>query len=216
VILVNLLPHREAARKRRREAFFATLGLAAIAGLLICGAVYSWYLTQIETQRGKNLFLKTEITRLEEQIKEISTLQAEITALRARQNAVEDLQGNRNLPVYLLTELVRQLPDGVYINSMKQDNQSVQITGVAQSNERVSELLRNFSNNSPYLSKPDLIEITAGSVALSQRDQRRVANFSMRVALKRANDPKDPSSAASSPLPAATVKPVAAVSAAKA
>ena len=216
MILVNLLPHREAARKRRREAFIATLGLAAIAGLLISGAVYSWYLTQIESQRGKNLFLMTEITRLEGQIKEISTLQAEIAALRARQNAVEDLQGNRNLPVYLLTELVKQLPDGVYINSMKQDNQSVQITGVAQSNERVSELLRNFSNNSPFLSKPELIEITAGSVALTPRDQRRVANFSMRVALKRASDPKAAASAASSALPASAVKPVAAASAAKA
>lgn len=215
MILVNLLPHREAARKRRREAFFATLGLAAIAGLLISGAVYSWYLTQIEAQRGKNLFLKTEITLLEGQIKEISTLQAEITALRARQNAVEDLQGNRNLPVYLLTELVKQLPDGVYINSMKQDNQSVQITGVAQSNERVSELLRNFSNNSPFLSKPELIEITAGTVALTPRDQRRVANFSMRVALKRASDPKAASSAASVALPATTAKPVATASTAK-
>ena len=216
MILVNLLPHREAARKRRREAFFATLGLAAIAGLLISGAVYSWYLTQIESQRGKNLFLKTEITRLEGQIKEISTLQAEIAALKARQNAVEDLQGNRNLPVYLLTELVKQLPDGVYITSMKQDNQNVQITGVAQSNERVSELLRNFSNNSPFLSKPELIEITAGSVALSPRDQRRVANFSMRVALKRASDPKAASSAAANSLPATTAKPVASASSVKA
>ena len=216
MILVNLLPHREAARKRRREAFFATLGLAAIAGLLISGAVYSWYLTQIETQRGKNLFLKTEITRLEGQIKEISTLQAEIAALKARQNAVEDLQGNRNLPVYLLTELVKQLPDGVYITSMKQDNQNVLITGVAQSNERVSELLRNFSNNSPFLSKPELIEITAGSVALSPRDQRRVANFSMRVALKRASDPKAASSAAANSLPATTTKPAAAASSVKA
>ena len=216
MILVNLLPHREAARKRRREAFFATLGLAAIAGLLISGAVYSWYLTQIESQRGKNLFLKTEITRLEGQIKQISTLQAEIAALKARQNAVEDLQGNRNLPVYLLTELVKQLPDGVYITSMKQDNQDVQITGVAQSNERVSELLRNFSNNSPFLSKPELIEITAGSVALSPRDQRRVANFSMRVALKRASDPKAASSAAANSLPATTAKPVASASSVKA
>ena len=216
MILVNLLPHREAARKRRREAFFATLGLAAIAGLLISGAVYSWYLTQIESQRGKNLFLKTEITRLEGQIKEISTLQAEIAALKARQNAVEDLQGNRNLPVYLLTELVKQLPDGVYITSMKQDNQNVQITGVAQSNERVSELLRNFSNNSPFLSKPELIEITAGSVALSPRDQRRVANFSMRVALKRASDPKAASSAAANSLPATTAKPAASASSVKA
>lgn len=214
MILVNLLPHREAARKRRREAFFATLGLAAIAGLLISGAVYSWYLTQIESQRGKNLFLKTEITQLEGQIKEISTLQAEIAALRARQNAVEDLQGNRNLPVYLLSELVKQLPDGVYINSMKQDNQSVLISGVAQSNERVSELLRNFSNNSPFLSKPELIEITAGSVALSPRDQRRIANFSMRVALKRSSDPKAAASAAGSELstPAGAVKPLAVTS----
>lgn len=208
MILVNLLPHREAARKRRREAFFATLGLAAIAGLLISGAVYSWYLTQIENQRGKNLFLKTEISRLEGQIKEISTLQAEIASLRARQNAVEDLQGNRNLPVYLLTELVKQLPDGVYINSMKQDNQTVLISGVAQSNERVSELLRNFSNNSLFLSKPELIEITAGTVALSPRDQRRVANFSMRVVLKRASDPKAAASA-----PASTAKPLAVASA---
>jgi type IV pilus assembly protein PilN len=196
VILVNLLPHREAARKRRREVFFATLGVAALIGVLICGAVYSWYLAQIETQRGKNNFLKTEITRLEGQIKDIATLQAEIAALRARQNAVEDLQGNRNMPVYLLSELVKQLPDGVYINSMKQENQSVLIVGVAQSNERVSELLRNLGNNSPWLTRPELIEITAGNVALSPRDQRRVSNFSMRVGLKRASDPKTPSSAA--------------------
>ena len=94
------------------------------------------------------------------------------------------------LPVYLLAELTKQLPDGVYINSMKQENQSVLITGVAQSNERVSEVLRNFSNNSVWLTKPELVEITAGNVTLSQRDQRRVANFSMRVGLKRPAVPK--------------------------
>ncbi|WP_457279734.1 PilN domain-containing protein [Polaromonas sp. P5_D5] len=190
MILVNLLPHREAARKRRREVFFATLGMAALIGGLICGAVYSWYLAQIEGQRGKNNFLKTEITRLEGQIKDIATLQAEISALRARQNAVEDLQGNRNLPVYLLSELVKQLPDGVYITSMKQDNQAVFITGVAQSNERVSELLRNLANNSAWLTRPELVEITASTVSLSARDQRRVSNFSMKIGLKRASDPK--------------------------
>jgi type IV pilus assembly protein PilN len=210
VILVNLLPHREAARKRRRELFFATLGFSAIVGLLISGAIYSWYLAQIDIQRGKNDFLKVEISRLDTQIKDIATLQAEIAALRARQNAVEDLQGNRNLPVYLLSELTRQLPEGVYLNSMKQDNQSVSITGVAQSNERVSEVLRNFSNNSAWLSKPELVEITAGNVALSQRDQRRVANFSMRVGLKRPAAPKS----ANASTPAAAVKPPAAVSAA--
>ena len=210
MILINLLPHREAARKRRREVFYATLGVAALAGVLISGAVYTWYLAQIESQQAKNNFLKTEITRLEGQIKDIATLQAEIAALRARQTAVEDLQGNRNLPVYLLSELVKQLPDGVYINSMKQDNQIVLITGVAQSNERVSELLRNLANNSPWLTRPELVEIVAGSVTLSQRDQRRVANFSMRVGLKRASDPKAASSAASS----AVAKPAPAASAA--
>lgn len=209
MILVNLLPHREAARKRRRETFFATLGVAALIGGLICGAVYSWYLAQIENQRSKNNFLKTEITRLENQIKEISTLQAEIAALRARQNAVEDLQGNRNLPVYLLSELVKQLPDGVYINSMKQDNQTVFITGVAQSNERVSELLRNLANNSPWLTRPELVEITASTVALTPRDQRRVSNFAMRIGLKRATAPKAPGSAPAAPgaAPAAAATP---------
>ncbi|MBW8721075.1 MAG: PilN domain-containing protein [Polaromonas sp.] len=219
MILVNLLPHREAARKRRREVFFAALGVSALIGGLICGAVYSWYLAQIETQRGKNNFLKVEITRLESQIKDIATLQAEIAALRARQNAVEDLQGNRNMPVYLLSELVKQLPDGVYINSMRQENQSVLIAGVAQSNERVSELLRNLSNNSPWLTRPELIEITASTLALTPRDQRRVSNFSMRVGLKRASDPKAASSAAAAATatavpaaPAAIAKPAAAAS----
>lgn len=188
MILINLLPHREAARKRRREAFFVALGVAVLIGGLLGGAVFSWYQAQISEQQGKNSFLTSEIKRLENQIKEIAGLQQEITALRARQNAVEDLQGNRNLPVYLLDELVRQLPDGVYITSMKQDNQIVLISGVAQSNERVSELLRNLSNNSPWLTRPELIEITGRSITLGARDQRRVSNFSMRVALRRATD----------------------------
>ena len=201
MILINLLPHREAARKQRREFFFVTLGVAVLLGGLISGGIYSWYQTQISSQKGNNTLLKTEITKLEGQIKDIAGLQQEIAALRARQNAVEELQGNRNLPVYLLTELVKQLPDGVYITSMKQDNQVVSITGVAQSNERVSELLRNLANNSPWLTRPDLVEITASSIALTPRDQRRVSNFSMRVSLKRATDPAK--TGASAPGPAA-------------
>ncbi len=198
MILVNLLPHREAARKRKREAFFVSLAISALVGGLICGGVYSWYQAKISDQQSKNTLLKTATKKLEDQIKDIATLQAEIASLRARQAAVEELQGNRNLPVYLLSELVKQLPDGVYISSMKQDNQNVLIVGVAQSNERVSELLRNLSNNSPWLSKPELIEITASTVTLTARDQRRVANFSMRVALKRVTDPaKSAGSAAS-------------------
>jgi type IV pilus assembly protein PilN len=200
VILINLLPHREAARKQKREYFFVTLGVAALLGGLMSGGIYSWYQTQISGQKDKNTLLKKEITKLEAQIKDIAGLQQEIAALRARQNAVEELQGNRNLPVYLLTELVKQLPDGVYITSMKQDNQLVLMTGVAQSNERVSELLRNLANNSLWLTRPELVEITASSLALTARDQRRVSNFSMRVSLKRASD--QPKVAASAALPA--------------
>ncbi len=188
MILINLLPHREAARKRRRETFYATLGASAVAGFLIAGGAYLWYQAQISSQQGKNSFLQAEIKKLEAEIKEISTLQAEIAALRARQQAVEDLQGDRNMPVHLLNELVRQLPDGVYLTSMKQDNQTVTLLGQAQSNERVSELLRNLGNNSPWLVKPELVEITSGNVNLSPRDQRRVANFTMRIGLKRPTD----------------------------
>lgn len=197
MILINLLPHREAARKRRREAFYAALGASAVAGLVVAGAIYLWYAAQISSQQSKNMVLQTEIKRLEGQIKDIATLQAEIAALRARQQAVEDLQADRNMPVHLLNELVKQLPDGVYVSSLKQENQTVTILGTAQSNERVSELLRNLGSNSPWLTKPELVEITAGSVTLSPRDQRRVANFNMRVRLLRASEAQKAAAAAS-------------------
>jgi type IV pilus assembly protein PilN len=197
VILINLLPHREAARKRKREAFYAALAGSAIAGGVIAGGIYLWYAAQISNQQSKNLVLQTENKRLDAQIKDIATLQAEIAALRARQQAVEDLQADRNMPVYLMNELVTQLPDGVYLTTVRQDNQVVFITGTAQSNERVSELLRNLAYKSHWLSKPELVEITAGSVSLSPRDQRRVANFNMRVRLLRASEAQKAAAAAS-------------------
>jgi type IV pilus assembly protein PilN len=188
MILINLLPHREAARKRRKEIFYATLGLAVGAGLLISALVYGWYQAQIASQNDKNQFLQTEIKKLEEEIKQVSTLEAEIAALRARQQAVEDLQGDRNLPVHLVTEMAKQLPDGVYIASFKQEGTSIQLTGVAQSQERVSELLRNLANNSPWLTRPELIEIVAANLALSPRDNRRVFNFNMKVQIRKPTD----------------------------
>ena len=195
MILINLLPHREAARKRRRDAFYATLGVSALMGGVIAGAIFLWYAAQISNQQGKNLVLQTEIKRLEGQIKDIATLQEEIAALRARQQAVEDLQADRNLPVHLLNELVRQLPDGVYVTSVKQENQIVSIQGMAQSNERVSELLRNLGNNSPWLTKPELVEIVAASVPLG-KEQRRVANFQMKIKLLRTSEAQKAAAAA--------------------
>lgn len=190
MILINLLPHREAACKRRRDLFNITLGASALAGALVAGAIFLWYQAAISEQQGINLALQTEIKKLEGQIKDIVGLEAEIAALRARQQAVENLQSDRNLPVHLLTELVNQLPDGVYISRMVQVDQLVTINGVAQSNERVSELLRNLSSNTPWFNKPELVEIVAGTVNLSARDQRRVSNFTIRVHLVRARDRK--------------------------
>lgn len=206
MILINLLPHREASRKRRRENFYATLGAAALLGCLLAGAAYLWFEARIASQQAKNSYLTSEIKKLEVEIKEISTLQAEIAALRARQIAVEDLQGDRNLPVHLLNELVRQMPDGVYLSTMKQDNQTVTLQGMAQSNERVSELLRNLGNNSPWLVKPELVEITSGTVNLSPRDQRRVANFTMRIGLKRPTDAQKAADEAAAKAASAAVK----------
>ena len=164
MILINLLPHREAARKRQKEQFYTQLGLSALLGGVICGGVFVWYQGQISTQQERNSFLQSEIARLDNEIKDIATLQAQIASLRARQTAVEDLQANRNLPVHLLDELVTQLPDGVFLTSVKQENQSVLMTGVAQSQERVSELLRNLSNQSVWLSKPQLVDFINSSL----------------------------------------------------
>jgi len=187
VILINLLPHREATRKRRKEAFQATMVLSALVGLLIIGAVYWWYQMMIEAQQAKNSMLRAQITVLESQIKEIAGLEDEITALRARQKAVEDLQSDRNLPVHMLNELVAQLPDGVYITSIRQEGLSVTMQGTAQSNERVSEMLRNLSEGTPWLSKPELVEIVARTVNVTPKDQRRAAAFNLRFQLTRAS-----------------------------
>jgi type IV pilus assembly protein PilN len=199
VILINLLPHREAARKRRKETFFVMLGASAVMGGVIAGSIYLWYAAQISNQQDINMVLQNENKRLDAQIKDIATLQAEIAALRARQQAVEDLQADRNMPVHLLNELVKQLPDGVYVTSLKQENQVVTVTGMAQSNERVSELLRNLGSKSPWLSRPELVEITAASVALTPRDQRRVSNFTMKVRLLRASEAQKTAAGASAP-----------------
>jgi type IV pilus assembly protein PilN len=182
VILINLLPHREAARKRRKEAFAASLGGAAVVGLLIAGGVFLAYQAQIAIQQSRNLFLTTENQRLDAQIKEVASLQAEIAALTARQEAVESLQADRNLPVHLLNELVTKLPDGVYITNMNEDARRVTIRGVAQSNDRVAELLRNLIRGSYWLASPQLMEIVGSSATIAGQS-RRVANFTIQMTL---------------------------------
>ena len=196
MILINLLPHREMARKKARQAFNTALGLSALAGLAIAGGIFLWYQHQLSEQQDRNAFITSEITKLDSEIKEVANLQGEIAALKARQEAVENLQADRNLPVHLMNEAVKQLPDGIYLKGIKQDNQNVLFTGVAQSNERVSELLRNLERNSDWVTKPELIEIVAANMALTPREQRRVYNFTVRVQLQRASAPASGASAA--------------------
>ena len=198
MILINLLPHREAAKKRRKEQFQINLVLAAVSGLLIAGLIYWYFQVRIEGQQAKNNLLRTEIKTLEVQIKEIEGLEAEIAGLRARQKAVEDLQSDRNLPVHLLNELVKQLPDGVYISSIKQEGLVVTMQGTAQSNERISEMLRNLTEGSQWFSKPELQEIVARTVDLTPKDKRRAAAFTLRFNLTRASDAEKNQNAANS------------------
>jgi len=203
MILINLLPHREAARKRQKDQFYVQLVTSFLIGGLISGAILLWYQGQIAAQQDRNTFLQSEIAKLEAEIKDIASLQREIASLRARQPAVQNLQRDRNLPVHLLDELVAQLPDGIYLSSTRQENQNVLLVGVAQSQERVSELLRNLSNSSTWLVRPDLVEIVAANVAGPNRETRRVSNFSVRVTLKR---PTAPVPAAPGAAPAAAGK----------
>ena len=183
MILVNLLPHREERRRQRKRAFFLGLAAFALAGVAVVGLWYSVLQQMTSAQQARNTFLQAEIARLDTQIKDIATLRAEIEALKARQKAVEDLQTDRNTPVYLLDELVKQTPEGVYLTSIKQSGQVVAVTGVAQTNERVSELLRNTLYNSPWLEKPELVEIKVITATPGSRDQRRLFEFSMRVSV---------------------------------
>jgi type IV pilus assembly protein PilN len=163
------------------------LVLSALAGVGIVLGISGFIATQISDQNQRNDFIKAENAKLDAQIKEIATLKEEIEALKARQHAVEDLQSDRNQPVYLMDELAKQVPEGIYLRAFKQENQRVVINGHAQSNERVSELLRNLGNRSPWLERPDLIEIRSTSVGQG-KDSKKVFDFTVNVGIKRPRD----------------------------
>ena len=205
MILINLLPHREERRKQRKRAFFVGLGVAAGTGLVVAGLWYGALQQMTQAQQARNNFLRDEIAKLEAQIKDIATLRAEIDSLKARQGAVEDLQLNRNVPVHLLDELVRLTPEGIYLGGIKQTDNSVLVSGVAQTNERVSEFLRNAQSNSPWFDRMELLEIKAVTQppVAGSREQRRLFEFALRVSLKQPGAPASaPAGAGSAPKPA--------------
>jgi len=194
MIRINLLPHREERRKQRQKDFVALLLLSGILGALIVIAVGAYFSSQLSDQQQRNMFIKAENTRLDGEIKEVANLKQEIEALKARQQAVEDLQSDRNQPVYLMDELAQQVPEGVYLKSFKQDGQRVLLNGYAQSNERVSELLRNLGNHSPWLERPDLIEIRSTGIGAG-KDAKKVFEFTINAGIKRPRD-QDPAAVA--------------------
>lgn len=194
---INLLPHREMRRERRKKDFVGLIVLTAIGAAALAVTVALGIDQQIDTQRARNDFIRSENARLDEQIKEIASLRAEIDSLRARQQAVESLQTNRTLPVHLMDELVKHTPEGIYLKTLRQDDTRITLAGYAQSNERVSELLRNLANNTPWLERPELVEIKAARIATSSgarsnsrdaADSRRVFEFSL-TAMVKVNDP---------------------------
>ena len=187
MIRINLLPHREAKRKQKQAAFYALLALGAAAGVAVVLAVGAYNARKLSVQEERNLVLKQANAGLDKQIAEIKTLKEEIEALKARQQAVQDVQGDRNQPVYVLDELVRQTPEGMHLKTLKQEGRRVVLTGYAQSQERVAELLRNLSGHSAWLERPELVEVKAVTLAQSKTG-RKVVEFTLSVAIKRPTD----------------------------
>ena len=191
-VRINLLPHREERRKRARTHFAVLGGMTAALGVAIVAAVWVVNLGRIDFQDGRNRVLKSEIAKLDKEIDEIKDVKDKIAALLARKQVIETLQTDRVQTVYLLDEMVRQMPEGVFLKSLKQKGPSIELVGYAQSNARVSTLMRNIES-SPWLASPNLIEIKAATLG-----KMRISEFNLKLVLKRptAGDAKDAAKAA--------------------
>jgi type IV pilus assembly protein PilN len=176
---INLLPHREERRKRARTHFGVLGAMTAALGLVIVGAVWLFYSGRISNQEDRNRFLKTEIAKLDKEIDEIKDVKDKIAALLARKQVIETLQTDRVQTVYLLDELVRQMPEGVFLRSVKQKGQAINLLGYAQANARVSTLMRNIES-SPWLANPSLVQINAATLG-----KMRISEFNLNLTMKR-------------------------------
>jgi type IV pilus assembly protein PilN len=193
MIRVNLLPHREIRRKQQQKQFFIALGVVVLIGAGIWFVVHAYLEDQYDNQVSRNKYLLSEIEKLDKQIAEIQKLKDQTAALLARKRVVETLQGTRSEVVHLLDQLVRQLPDGVYLRNIKQAGTKVTITGLTQSQARVSTLMRNLEA-SPHLESPGLIEIRG-----AQQGTQRVNEFVMNINVTRTLPEDDSKKGASKP-----------------
>ena len=184
-IRINLLPHREQKRQARQRQFYTLMISLAVLGLAVIAFVHGILAAQIESQESRNRVLKSEIAKLDEQIKEIDRLRDQIQAVLARKQVVETLQSNRSEAVHLLDQLVRQLPDGIYLRSIRQQGAKVTVLGYAQSNARVSTLMRNIEA-SPWLSTPELVEIKLVPMPGAKDATQKINEFTLRFQIKRA------------------------------
>jgi type IV pilus assembly protein PilN len=183
-IKINLMPHREALKEIRKKEFFTRVFLSAL--LACCLALFVWQLlnARIDAQKTRNDFISSKISSLDQEIAQISTLESEIEALKARQKAVEDLQSDRNLPVYIFQELTSFVPEGIYLKTIKQDSKLIMIGGVAQTQERISEMLRNFTDRSEWLEKPTLVESKLMTLNTGSKAADKVYEFIISVLVK--------------------------------
>lgn len=199
-VRINLLPHREEKRQARQRQFVSFAVLLGILALAVVGLVHMIFSAKIDDQSARNKLLKNEIAKLDDQIREIDKLRDQIQQVLARKQVVETLQANRSEAVHLLDQVVRQLPDGIYLKSIRQGGNRIQMIGYAQSNARVSTLMRNVES-SPWVTGPELVEIKLVEVPGANRnDPRQLVNeFTLNFSIKRA----PPMSAPAAPAPAA-------------
>jgi type IV pilus assembly protein PilN len=182
---INLLPHREMRRKQQQQHFFVMLGVVVAMGAAIWFSVHTYLDSALTNQQARNKFLEDEIVKIDKEIAEINKLKEQIAALLKRKQVVETLQSNRAEVVHLLDQLVRQLPDGMYLKTIKQQGIKVTISGYTQSQARVSTLMRNLEG-SQYLQKANLVEIKSVSAG-----GQRLNEFTMNIEVTRAVETTD-------------------------
>ena len=179
MIRINLLPHREEKRKARRQQFWLFAAIAALSGVAVWFIGHTIIAGYVDGQEAKNVFLKESIVELDKEIAEIKGLREQAEALLSRKQVIESLQTNRTETVQIFNELASQMPEGVYLKGLKQSGSRINLTGYAQSNARVSNLMRNLEG-SPNLERADLVEVKAATL-----NNRRVSEFSLNFTIER-------------------------------